>query len=146
MFSGTRNMASRNCGGRHKANLRYLSYDDIKRVVTFIVNFADANSIILPGRHPGQKEFFEIKLLPSHITKAEVFRLYESAMKAELVQAVKILTFRKLGRSLLPKFVRTKPMTDLCAECQQNNYAVFRSANVPEAVKSEKLKGKSYIW
>ena len=30
-------------------------------------------------------------------------------------------------------------MTDLCVECQQNNYAVFQSANVPEAVKSEKL-------
>ena len=33
-------------------------------------------------------------------------------------------------------------MTDLCAECQQNNYAVFRSANVPESVKSEKLKSQ----
>ena len=108
-------VGQKNRGGRHKANLRYLSYDDIKRVVTFIVNFADANSIILPGRHPGQKEYFEIKLLPSHITKAEVFRLYESAMKAECVRAVKISTFRKLWRSLLPKIVRTKPMTDLCA-------------------------------
>jgi hypothetical protein len=31
-------------------------------------------------------------------------------------------------------------MTDLCGPCQRNNYAVFRSANVPEHVKSEKLK------
>ena len=62
----------KNRGGRHTPNLRYLSYEDIKRVVTFIVNLADANSIILPGRHSGQKEFFEIKLLPSHITKVEI--------------------------------------------------------------------------
>jgi hypothetical protein len=31
-------------------------------------------------------------------------------------------------------------MTDLCGLCQRNNYAVFISVNVPEHVKSEKLK------
>lgn len=30
-------------------------------------------------------------------------------------------------------------MTDLCWTCQQNNYCVYRSANLPEAVKSRKL-------
>jgi hypothetical protein len=31
-------------------------------------------------------------------------------------------------------------MTDLCWDCQKNNYQVYRSANLPEVVKSAKLK------
>jgi hypothetical protein len=31
-------------------------------------------------------------------------------------------------------------MSDLCFECQKNNYAIYRSANLPDIVKSAKLK------
>ena len=36
--------------------------------------------------------------------------------------------------------VRTKPMTDLCWECQRNNLALYRTANLPDSLKSEKLQ------
>jgi integrase len=43
-------------GGRRK-DPRFLSHDDIKRVVSFIENYAEDHAIILPGRIPGFKNF-----------------------------------------------------------------------------------------
>ncbi len=55
-------------------------HDDICRVVSFIVNFAELHRLDLPVRVPGYKRF-DIKLLPSHYTKPTVFRAYEHAVK-----------------------------------------------------------------
>jgi hypothetical protein len=121
-------------GGRHTKNKRYLTHNDILRVVNFISNYADANCIILPGRHPGHKRF-DVKLLPSQIAKSEVHRMYQAAMTEAGQRAIKISAFRQLWKQLLPHIVPTKPMT-----CQKNNYSVYRSSNLPECVKSAKLK------
>ena len=51
----------KNSGGR-KCNTKSLSYDDIKAVVDFIVNFAEQQVLLLPGRVPGFKRS-DIKLL-----------------------------------------------------------------------------------
>ena len=40
----------------------------------------------------------------------------------------------------MPNIVITKPRTDICWECHQNNTAIYRSSNLPECVKSAKLK------
>lgn len=55
-------------------------------------------------------------------------------------RAAQLSTFRKLWKQLLPYIVRTRPMSDLCWECQQNNEAVYRSANLPDDVKSLKVQ------
>ena len=68
-------------GGRQKSDKRLLTHDDICRVVSFIVNFAELHGLVLPGRVPGYKRF-DIKLLPSHYTKATVFRAYEQAVRS----------------------------------------------------------------
>ena len=39
----------------------------------------------------------------------------------------------------MPYVVRTCPLTDLCWECQRNNEALYRSANLPDSVKSAKV-------
>eukprot|EP00063_Salmo_salar_P080794 XP_014055629.1 PREDICTED: uncharacterized protein LOC106604981 isoform X2 [Salmo salar] len=53
---------------------------------------------------------------------------------------VGLSSFRNLWRNLLPHISSNKPSTDLCWQCQRNNYQVFRSANLLEVVKSAKLK------
>lgn len=53
---------------------------------------------------------------------------------------MKLQTFRKLWKTLVPFIVFCKPMTDLCWDCQKNNYQVYRSNNLPEAVKSAKVR------
>lgn len=48
-------------------------------------------------------------------------------------------TFCTLWRQVLPFVTIMKPMTDLCAECQQNSTALMRAANTAEEEKSEVL-------
>lgn len=60
---------------------RFLKTEDIRQVLTFITNYAEDHAVILPGRHPNQKNFVG-KLLPSHVTKASVWREYQRAMVA----------------------------------------------------------------
>ncbi|XP_029595685.1 zinc finger protein 436 [Salmo trutta] len=57
------------------------------------------------------------------------------------LRAVRLSSFRNLWRKLLPHISSTKSRTDLCWQCHRNNnYQVLESANLPEAVKSAKLK------
>jgi hypothetical protein len=56
-----------------------LKHEDLQRVVIIINNYAEDNSIVLPGRLPGHKHF-RGKLLPSHVTKAAVWRLNKESM------------------------------------------------------------------
>ena len=46
--------------------------------------------------------------------------------------------FRDTWLKLLPYIVTAKPMSDLCWTCQANNSLIYRSANTPEAEKSDR--------
>lgn len=107
-------------------------------MVNFINNYAEENAIVLPGRHP--HKHLGGKLLTSHVKSAAVWRLYKESMTTLEVRVVGLPSFRNLWKKLLPHISSTKPSTDLCWQCQRNNYQVFRSANLPDAVKSAKLK------
>ena len=54
---------------------------DIQYVVAFIRNYADDNTILLPGRIPGYKSA-DIVLLPSSTTKTAVWNLYHTAAES----------------------------------------------------------------
>ena len=62
-----------------RTHKKFLSTEDIKDVLTFITNYAEVHAISLPGRHPGHKDY-SVKLLPSNVTKASVWRLYKAAV------------------------------------------------------------------
>ena len=47
--------------------------------------------------------------------------------------------FRKTWKALLAFIVTARPMTDLCWTCQKNNTFIYRSANLSEAEKSERV-------
>ncbi|KAI4794620.1 hypothetical protein KUCAC02_031949 [Chaenocephalus aceratus] len=49
-------------------------------------------------------------------------------------------TFRKLWKELTPSVIIGRPMTVLCWFCQKNNIAIYRSSNLPDCVKSAKLR------
>lgn len=59
---------------------RFISPEDINRVVDFIKNYAEDNAIMLPGRQPGHKDW-HVKLLPTHVSKASVWHLYMKSAK-----------------------------------------------------------------
>ena len=55
-------------------------------------------------------------------------------------------TFRNLWLQLLPRIVCSRPMTDLCWECQRNNRDISSSSKLPDIVKQAKLKKqKAYV-
>lgn len=68
-------------GGR-RYNTRSYTAEDVTAVVNFLVNFAEENAVFLPGRVPGYKSA-EVKLLPSSMTKAEVWRTYKDIMEGQ---------------------------------------------------------------
>jgi len=78
-------------GGR-KSNVRCLSFDDVKAVVTFISNYAEQHALLLPGRVPAYKRS-DIRLLPSAETKASVWRKYKIAMEMQGCYFVSTLFF-----------------------------------------------------
>ena len=47
--------------------------------------------------------------------------------------------FRRTWKALHPNIVTARPMTDLCWTCQKSNILIYRSANIAEADKSERL-------
>lgn len=67
-------------GCRQRGDQRLHTHDNICRVVSFIVNFAELHALILPGRMPGYKRF-DMKLLASHYTKTTVSCAYERVIK-----------------------------------------------------------------
>ena len=116
-----------------------LSFSSVEHVVSFIVNYAEENSILLPGRIPGYKAC-DMKLLPSSNSKKEIWRLYETASLArEDIHVVAYTTFCRLWKLLLPDIIMIRPMSDLCWHCQQNSHLILRSANSTDIEKTRNL-------
>lgn len=65
-------------GGRINMK-RNLSFQDIESVVRFLVNFAEVNAIVLPGRVASFYKW-DVKILPSSETRSSVWRKYKAAM------------------------------------------------------------------
>ena len=65
---------------------------------------------------------------------------YQDAMSESEHRCVAASTFRNLWLQLLPRIVCSRPVTDLCWECQRNNRDISTSSNLPEVVKQAKLK------
>ncbi len=116
-----------------------LTYECQKIVVTFLLNFAAQNALVLPGRVPGFQKT-DIRLLPSNFSKRSIWRICKGQMEAVRDVPIGYSTFCKLWKRLVPYLVVTKPMTDLCWTCQQNSTALTQSVNTPLAEKSAALK------
>ena len=95
-----------------------LSFTDTQRVVQFIVNYAEANAILLPGRIPGYKRS-DFQLLQSSLSKRHLWHLYIAATESLTPpsRTVGYSTFCRFWKLFLPHILITKPMSDLCWVC-----------------------------
>lgn len=123
-------------GNAHRQPHNALSVDDEKRVVTYINNYVEDHGILLPGRIPGYNRS-DLKLLPSSVTKLSIWETYRKAIEDQNVRIAGYRTFRVIWQKYLPYVIITKPMSDLCFTCQQNNTLVLRSCNKSEEEKSK---------
>ena len=86
------------------------STDELRNIVTFLQNYAEENTILLPGNIPGYKRT-DLQLLPTHTTKHQVWEFY--------IQCCGKLTFRLahyrhfcfLWRKYVPHIIITTPRT-----------------------------------
>ena len=108
--------------------------EDLKQIVSFIKNYAEAHAILLPGRIPGYKSS-DVQLLPTHTTKKEVWMEYVKACDTQCFRLAGYQSFCDIWRKYVPHIIITKPRSDLCLTCQENSYAITAAAN-----KSEKEK------
>ena len=94
---------------------------DIQHVVRFILQYADDNAILLPGRISGYKRD-DLQLLPSSTTKRQVWETYhQSSLAAPDVKGVCYSLFCDLWNQLTPQVAVTRPMSDLCWVCQHHH-------------------------
>ena len=115
-----------------------LTMDDIRNVTRFILNYAELHSIVLPGRVPGFSRT-DIKILPSHESRASLWRQYKLAAETDpQTRVVGYDSFRNLWKRLVPYVVIGNPASDLCWICQKNNNLIIKAINLPEKHKQGK--------
>ena len=115
---------------KHVTPHNVTNLSDIQYVVRFILNYSEDNAILLPGRVPGYKRD-DIQLLPTSVTKREVWNLYSTAASQQGSHAVSYCLFCRLWKQLTPQVVVSKPRSDLCWTCQKNSTLIMRSHNKP---------------
>ncbi len=100
-----------------------LVLEDVRNIITFVMQYAEANAIILHGRVPGYKRD-DIQILPSTTTKKAVWMLYHDTSTQLGKRAVAYSTFCRVWKQFLRHIVVAHPMTDLCWKCQKNSTAI----------------------
>ena len=128
-------------GNKGRLPKKTCSFEATKQVSTFISNYAEEHALVLPGRVPGFKRT-DVRLLPSHMSKASVWRVYSTAIEALSQTPIGYSKFVELWNQLTPHVVIMRPMSDLCFTCQHNNTQIVRSANLPERAKSAVVRAQ----
>ena len=131
-------LASRSHGNLKRSSAHALTLSSTEFMVRFVLNYAEQNPLLLPGRVPGYSRS-DVKLLPSSVSKCMIWKVYQTAAENDgSMHTVACSTFNRLWRTLLPSIVIImRPMTNLCWQCQKNSTALLRSANVYDEEKMD---------
>ena len=117
------------------------SVETVENVVKFIMNIAEEQAFILPGRVPGFKRV-DVKLLPSVLTKYSLWKTHGGICASQGHISVGYSKFCDLWNQLCPFVLIMRPATDLCWTCQKNNNLMQQTANLPEEQKVAAVKAQ----
>ena len=109
-----------------------------EHVIDFVKNIAEAHALPLPGRLPKFYDY-NIMLLPTHFTKASVYREYTEATEAASIRCFGYREFCRLWAEVIPYIRVLPPADDLCHVCPENTTLILKSANLSEDEKTERL-------
>ena len=101
---------------------------DIRQVSTFLSNYAETHTILLPGRILGYKRS-DIQLLPTQLTKNKIWKSYIQSCGTLTFRLASYRTFCRIWQVYMPQLIITTPKTDLCWTCQSNSAAITAAAN-----------------
>lgn len=117
------------------------SAETVKQVVKFILNTAEEQALLLPGRLPGFKRI-DVKVLPLNLTKHGLWRTYTEICVSTYTLSVGDSKFCDLWNQLYLFIVIVRPAADLCWTCQKNNDRIRNSVNLPESNKAEAVRAQ----
>lgn len=117
------------------------SAETVEQVVKFILNTAEEQAFLLPGRVPGFKRI-DVKLLSSHLTKHGLWRTYTNICVGTGKPSMEYSKFCNLWNQLCPFIVIMWPATDLCWTCQKNNNRIRNTVDLPESDKAEAVRAQ----
>ena len=115
--------------------------ETVEKVVKYILNIAEEQALLLPGRVPGFKRT-DVRLLPSVLTKHRLWKTYCEICTSQGDRSVGYSKFCDLWNQLCPFVLIMRPATDLCWTCQKNNNLIQKSANLPENQKVEAVRNQ----
>ena len=107
----------------------------------FILNVAEDQALLLPGRIPGFKRV-DVKLLPSVLSKHSLWKTYSEICTGNGQTSVGYSKLYDLWNQLCPFVVIIRPATDLCWTCEKNNNFIQKSVNMPESQKAEAIRAQ----
>ena len=128
-------------GNKKRLPSSVFSSETIEQVVKFILNSAEEQALLLPGRVPGFKRI-DVRLLPSVLTKHGLWKTYCEISTGQGKIHVGYSKFCDLWSQLCPFVLIMRPATDLCWMCQKNNNLIQKTANLPEAEKVEAVRNQ----
>ena len=132
-------LSLRNHSNKKRLPSLTFSTETIERVVKFIMNVAEDQALLLPGRVPSFKRI-DVKLLPSSLTRCKLWKSYQDACTAAGQVAVGYSKFCDLWNQFCPFIIIMRPASDLCWTCQKNNNQILKSANLPETEKAKVVR------
>ena len=107
-------------GNKKRLPSSTFSPETVENVAKFIMNTAEEQALLLPGRVPGFKRV-DVKLLPSVLTKHGLWKTYTEISSSQGQLSVGYSKFCDLWNQLCPFVLIMRAATDLCWTCQKNN-------------------------
>ena len=113
---------------KHVLSMECLSY-----LRKFLLNYAEQNALLLPGRVPGFSQT-DIWLLPSSTSKRRIRKVYKEAMESVDGQAVAYTPFCRLWQQLTPYLVLMKAI-QTCVGSVRRTVLPFRGLLTTQRVR-----------
>lgn len=114
-----------------------MEFDDVKKVVNFVLRYGEKNGLPLPAV-PHANDFLETPiLLPALTTKTDIHSIYKTACEESHSRAVELSTFKGIWLTCTPHIKKASPRSDVCSKCEKLQFKV--TAAVTEKEKSRAL-------
>ena len=104
-------------GNKGRRPKHALSFDDVKRVVTYLQTYAEEQGMPQPAAPRGRADIPPI-FLHSSLTKAVVHKTYVTSLSDQDTRIVKLSAFKNIWKSCVPHIQIASPRMDVCATCE----------------------------
>lgn len=126
---------TRRHGNAGKKPQHALVFDDIKKIVEFVQNFADAYGLHQPAAPRGRDNLPTI-YLESGTTKVKLHKDYVTICEQSSVRSVKKSCFCEIWNNCLPHIKIASPREDVCAKCEKHRKNIQSAVEEDEKIEA----------